>query len=81
MLKHGDRAIITYVEADQPRLAAKYAARGIVAGTSIDVVRAGDPLLLSVDQDRWAINLADAAHIHVHLITRRRSILSLLFSS
>lgn len=79
-LKHGEHAVITRIDADDPRLTAKYAARGIVPGTNIDILRAGDPILIGIDNDRWAINGPDAARIHVdRLAQRRRSFFAFLF--
>ena len=79
-LKYGERAVITSIDADDPRLTAKYAARGIVPGTNVGILRAGDPVLIDVDNDRWAINGPDAARIHVdRLAEPRRSIFAFLF--
>jgi len=71
-LQHGDRAIIVSIEADDPHTTARLAARGIVPGTSIGVLRAGDPVLIGIDNERWAINRNEAASIHVDLEPRRR---------
>ena len=79
-LKYGDRAVITQIDADDPRLTAKYAARGIVPGTNVGILRAGDPVLIGIDNERWAINGPDAARIHVYrLAAPRRSLFGLLF--
>lgn len=81
-LRHGDRAIVTSIDPDDPGLAARFAARGIVPGIQIGVLRAGNPLLIGVDNDRWAINENEASHIHVDLIEKpKRSLLSLLLGS
>jgi Fe2+ transport system protein FeoA len=78
-LRHGDRAIITRIDASDPAVAAKLAARGIVPGTPIGILRAGDPILIGIDNDRWAINGVEASHIHVDLVTpRRRSLRAFL---
>lgn len=78
-LRHGDRAVITSIAADDPVLAARFAARGIVPGTAIGVLRAGNPLLIGIDNDRWAINRHEAEHIHVTRVEQpRRSLLALL---
>ena len=71
-LKGGDQAIVTHVDAGAPEVAAKYAARGIVPGTTIGVLRAGDPLLVGIDNERWAINRLEAALIHVDVLASRR---------
>ncbi len=81
-LRHGDRAVVTAIEADDPGLTARFAARGIVPGIQIGVLRAGNPLLIGVDNDRWAINAVEAAQIHVDLIEKpKRSLLALLLGS
>lgn len=71
-LQHGDRAIIVSIDADDPHTTARLAARGIVPGTSIGVLRAGDPVLIGIDNERWAINRNEAASIHVDIEPRRR---------
>ena len=46
------------------------------------LARAGNPLLIGVDNDRWAINAVEAAHIHVALIEKpKRSLLAILLGS
>lgn len=79
-LKVGDRATITLIDAEEPLLVAKCAARGLVPGISVGIVRDGDPVLISVDDVHWAINRPDAACIHVeHLRKPRRSLFNFLF--
>ncbi len=78
-LKRGARAVITRIEADDPRIAAKYAARGIVPGTSVGILSTGDPVLVGIDNERWAINRFDASRIQVDLLEEpRRSVFSFL---
>lgn len=79
-LKHGDRALITRIDMTDAVAAAKLAARGIVPGISIGVVRGGDPLLIGVDEDRWALSSHEAASIHVDVLERPRRSLLRLFS-
>lgn len=80
-LRHGDRALVVGVEADAPKLGAKLAARGLVPGVEVGVLRTGDPLLVVVDEARWALTQSDAKHVHVDLIqTKRPSILRRLWS-
>jgi Fe2+ transport system protein FeoA len=76
-LRHGDHAVVTHIDAEDPGAAARFAARGIVPGTRIGILRAGDPLLIGIDNDRWAIDEVEAARIHVDLIEspRRASLL------
>ncbi len=79
-LKYGERAVITRIDTGDPVFTAKYAARGIVPGTNIGILRAGDPVLIGIDNDRWAINGPDAARIHVdRLAEPRRSLFAFLF--
>ncbi|MGR8920870.1 MAG: FeoA family protein [Gammaproteobacteria bacterium] len=77
-LKPGDRAVITHI--DMPAAAAaRLAARGIVPGTCIGILGAGDPFLIGIDNDRWALNRAEAAAIHVdRLEAPRRGLRQLL---
>lgn len=71
-LQHGDRATIVSIDADDPHTTARLAARGIVPGTIVGVLRAGDPVLIGIDNERWAINRNEAASIRVDLEPRRR---------
>ena len=71
-LQHGDRATIVSIDANDPHTTARLAARGIGPGTILGVLRAGDPLLIGIDNERWAINRNEAASIHVDLEPRRR---------
>ena len=71
-LRHGDRAIIVSIDADDPHTTARLAARGIVPGTCFGVLRAGDPVLIGIENERWAINRCVASSIHVDLQARRR---------
>lgn len=60
----GQRGVITAIDmADSG--AAKLAARGIVPGTCVGVLQAGDPVLIGIENDRWALNQAEASAIHV----------------
>ncbi len=78
-LKRGARAVITRIEADDPQITAKYAARGIVPGTSVGILGTGDPVLVGIDKEQWAINRFDASRIQVDLLEEpSRSVLSFL---
>ncbi|MGE4616099.1 MAG: FeoA family protein [Gammaproteobacteria bacterium] len=78
-LKRGSRAVITRIEADDPQITAKYAARGIIPGTSVGILGTGDPVLVGIDKQQWAINRFDAARIQVDLLEEPpRSVLSFL---
>ena len=78
-LKHGDRAIIISIGDDDANSMARLAARGIVPGTQIGVLQAGDPLLIGIDNERWALNRFEAATIEVDLLERPRRRLAGLF--
>ena len=54
-LRHGDRALVVGIGEGNPKLGAKLAARGLVPGVEVDVLRGGDPILLCVDEARWAL--------------------------
>jgi Fe2+ transport system protein FeoA len=72
-LGHGDRATVLHVDPGDHELHARLAARGLVPGARIAVLRAGDPLLLRIEKTKWAINRRDASHITVDVERRRRS--------
>ena len=67
-LKRGDRAVITDIRTPDPRAVARLAARGVVPGTEICVVHSGDPLLIGIDNDRWALNRIEASGIYVEML-------------
>lgn len=78
-LKPGDRAVITAIDSGEPMAAAKLAARGIVPGIEIGILRAGDPCLIGIDQERWALNQIEACSIHVDVLESKRRTLRQLF--
>ncbi len=63
-LKRGDSAVITRVDAPDNTVA-KLAARGIVAGTNINILVSGNPCLISTHNDKWALSHLEASGIHV----------------
>ena len=79
-LRHGDTAAVVDIDGAQPALIARLAARGLVPGATLKVLRSGDPLLVLVDDSRWALTKADAAHIYVEAAPAsfRRRLLSYL---
>lgn len=80
MLARGDRALVVAIESNDPGLSQKLAARGLVPGAEVGVLRAGDPLLLAIDEARWALNRADAGAVAVELLTEaRKPLLQRLF--
>lgn len=78
-LAHGDRAVIIHVGGDDAAAAARLAARGIVPGIEVGILRAGDPCLIGIDNDRWALNRIEASSIQVDLLTPPRRTLRQLF--
>lgn len=79
-LHKGDRALVVDIGEGDPILGAKLAARGLVPGVEVIVLQAGDPLLLAIDETRWAVKRADACLVHVDIISRTRgSLLSRLW--
>ncbi|MEX2482594.1 MAG: FeoA family protein [Gammaproteobacteria bacterium] len=78
-LKHGDRAVIIHVDSNDAAAAARLAARGIVPGIQVGILRAGDPCLIGIDNDRWALNHIEASSIHVDVLTPPRRTLRQLF--
>lgn len=69
-LRHGDRALVVDIGTSDPKLGAKLAARGLVPGVEVGIVRDGDPILLSIDNARWGMNRNDANLVHVDIIKR-----------
>ena len=69
-LNHGDRALVVAIGTSDPKLGAKLAARGLVPGVEIGVLRGGDPILLSIDDARWGMTRDDADLVHVDIIKR-----------
>ena len=67
-LQRGDHALVLTVHACSDRMREKFTARGIVPGAEVGVLKSGDPLLLKVDESRWALNRDEAAAIEVNLI-------------
>jgi len=74
-LGHGVQALVVDIDSATPQLIARLAARGLVPGASLEVLRGGDPMLLLVEDSRWALTREDAVHILVsptHLPFRSR---------
>lgn len=71
-LRRGDHALVLAVHARSERLREKFTARGIVPGVEVAVLSAGDPLLLKLDESRWALNREEAAAIEVGLLRSSR---------
>ncbi|MGD9601358.1 MAG: ferrous iron transport protein A [Gammaproteobacteria bacterium] len=62
-LHHGQRGVVVAVH--DGRLAGRLAARGLVPGAEFDVLRGGDPMLVRVDESRWALAGSEAALVEV----------------
>lgn len=62
---HGVLAEVVDIEAATPALLARLAARGLVPGASLEILRGGDPMLVMIDDSRWALTREDAVHIVV----------------
>ena len=72
---HGVAADVVDIDGATPALLARLAARGLVPGASLEVLRGGDPMLVMIDASRWALTREDAVHILVrptHLPLRSR---------
>ncbi len=76
-MRHGQTGVV--VNIDEPRLGARLAARGLVPGAMFQVLRGGDPLLVKIDESRWAISGAEAALIEVDILPATRKRLSTFF--
>ncbi len=76
---HGVVADIVDIDHATPALLARLAARGLVPGARLEILRGGDPMLVMVDDSRWALTREDAVHIriqpmHVPLRSRLRAL-------
>ena len=67
----GERALIIDITPSDATTNAKLAARGIVPGVEVGVLRQGDPLLVSVDDSRWAMTRSDATSILVDVVKQK----------
>ena len=63
-LRRGESATITKLD-NSHRVSANLAARGIVPGINLELVTAGDPCVIGVDNDKWALSRVEASLIHV----------------
>lgn len=76
---HGVQALVVDIDAATPQLIARLAARGLMPGAALEILRGGDPMLVMIDDSRWALTREDAAHIlikptHLPLRTRLRAL-------
>ena len=75
-LRKGDTAVIVAVNARHHGLRERFTSRGLVPGAQLALVSHGDPLVVAIDESRWAITQSDAEHIEITLVqegARRRS--------
>ncbi len=63
-LRRGESAVITKLD-NSHQVSANLAARGIVPGINLELVTAGDPCVIGVDNDKWALSQVEASLIHV----------------
>lgn len=75
-LRKGDTAVIVAIHAQHHGLREKLTSRGLVPGAQLALVSHGNPLVIAIDESRWAIAQADAEHIEIALVeegaSRRR---------
>jgi len=64
-LRVGQTAIITAVRHSIPAMRQQYLARGIVPGAHVLLLHSGDPVVVAMEEGRWAIDGDDAEHIEV----------------
>ncbi len=67
------------VDYSDAALVAKLAARGLVPGAELSVVKNGDPLLVFVDETRWALSKIEAQKISVESLGTSRWSLKHIF--
>jgi len=77
-LHHGQRGVVVAVH--DGRLAGRLAARGLVPGAEFDVLRGGDPMLVRVDDSRWALAGAEAALVEVECKGHRMRFITTLLT-
>lgn len=64
-LRVGQTAIVTAVRHSIPAMRQRYLARGIVPGAHVLLLHSGDPVVVAMEESRWAIDGDDAEHIEV----------------
>jgi Fe2+ transport system protein FeoA len=67
-LKVGQAAVVTAVQHRIPAVRQKYLARGIVPGAHVMLLHHGDPVVVALEESRWAIAGDEADHIEVALV-------------
>ena len=64
-LRRGESAVIAAITHQAVSIQQKYAARGIVPGALVSMLHQGDPVVIALDDSRWAIDGDEAEHIDV----------------
>lgn len=72
-LSRGNRARVIELDYADASVVAKLAARGLVPGAELSIVRHGDPLLIFVDESRWALTTAEAEKVTVENLGETKS--------
>lgn len=67
-LRRGSRARVVEVDYSDAKLVAKFAARGLVPGAELSIVKSGDPLLVFIDETRWALSDVEARKVSVETL-------------
>ena len=65
-LKTGDRGVITSIDPKDKNIS-KLSGRGIVPGVAFSVLQIGNPLLIAIDDERWALSSEESSYIHVRI--------------
>ena len=71
-LRRGSRARVVEVDHSDANLVAKFAARGLVPGAELSIVKSGDPLLVFIDETRWALSDVEAQKISVETLSNAK---------
>jgi Fe2+ transport system protein FeoA len=64
-LKTGQCAIVTALSHRVPAVRQKYLSRGIVPGAHLMLLHHGDPVVVALEESRWAIDGDEAEFIEV----------------
>jgi Fe2+ transport system protein FeoA len=64
-LDRGGSAIVVDVAGHDEPARVRVTARGFVPGALIQVIQAGDPLVVAVDRSRWAISRSEALLVQI----------------
>jgi Fe2+ transport system protein FeoA len=67
-LRRGQVAVVLAVNHELAAVRQKYHARGIVPGARLEVLQAGDPVVVALEESRWAVDGDEAGAIEVALL-------------